>query len=74
MRTTLAIDDDILQAARCVADAERVSLGAAVSILMRRGLEIRLTFADDGLPVFDVPPGMPTITGEDVAEMLSDFP
>jgi len=39
MRTTLDIDDRVLQAARELAHARQISLGAAVSALARRGLE-----------------------------------
>jgi hypothetical protein len=38
MRTTLAIDDDVLQAARQLADATGRSLGEIVSELARRSL------------------------------------
>lgn len=38
MRTTLEIDDVVLSAARSLARAQGVSLGAAVSELARRGL------------------------------------
>ena len=38
MRTTLDIDDDILQAARELARRERRSLGSIVSTLARQGL------------------------------------
>lgn len=38
MRTTLDLDDAVLTAARNLARAERISLGAAVSRLARRGL------------------------------------
>ena len=41
VRTTLQIDDDVLEAARCIADDERVSVGQALSRLARRGLEPR---------------------------------
>lgn len=41
VRTTLKIDDDVLEAARCIADDERVSVGEIVSRLARRGLEPR---------------------------------
>lgn len=40
MRTTLEIDDAVLAAARAMADAEKMSLGAAVSALARRGLAL----------------------------------
>lgn len=38
MRTTLAIDDDILAAARALAEAEGRSLGEVISDLARKGL------------------------------------
>ena len=38
MRTTLAIDDDLFLHARRVAQERRVSLGAAVSDLLRDGI------------------------------------
>lgn len=38
MRTTLEIDDDVLRAARTLADQRGISLGAAVSALALRGL------------------------------------
>lgn len=38
MRTTLDIDEVVLSAARSLAQAEKISLGAAVSKLARRGL------------------------------------
>ena len=41
VRTTLQIDDDVLEAARCIADDEHVSVGEVLSRLARRGLEPR---------------------------------
>jgi hypothetical protein len=38
MRTTLAIDDDVLAAARHLAERERRSIGEVVSALARQGL------------------------------------
>jgi len=38
MRTTLAIDDDVLTAARAIAEQEQRSLGDVVSDLARRAL------------------------------------
>lgn len=38
MRTTLAIDDDVLAAARHLAEREHKSLGEALSTLARQGL------------------------------------
>ena len=38
MRTTLAIDDDVLAAARHLAERERKSIGEVISALARQGL------------------------------------
>ncbi len=38
MRTTLALDDDVLEAARALAEQRRVSLGEIVSELARQSL------------------------------------
>lgn len=38
MRTTVAIDDDVLAAARALAERQRRSLGDVLSELARRGL------------------------------------
>lgn len=38
---TLQLDDDVLEAARCIADDERVSVGEILSRLARRGLHPR---------------------------------
>ncbi len=45
MRTTLVIDDDVLAAARAVAERDEISVGAAVSMLARMTLT-----RDDGGP------------------------
>jgi hypothetical protein len=41
MRTTLTIDDDVLEVARGLAEARRIPLGKALSALARRGAEAR---------------------------------
>ena len=56
MRTTLNIDDEILEAAKSIAGERNLSVGAVLSDLARRGLQP----AEAGLrkrkgfPVFDV--------------------
>jgi hypothetical protein len=70
MRTTLTIDDDLLAAARSLAQARSESLGKAISDLARRGLEatprVRPNAGGSGFPVFSVPKGARPITLEDV--------
>ena len=74
MRTTLDIDDQLLAIARVRAQEQGVSLGAAVSDLIRRGLEVRRTRTKRGFPVFEAPPGTPVITSEMVARYRDDDP
>ncbi|SON63606.1 Antitoxin VapB39 [Mycobacterium simulans] len=72
MRTTLQIDDDVLEDARSIARAEGRSIGAVISELARRSLRPVGIVVVDGLPVFDVPPEAPIITDEDVARALEE--
>jgi len=41
MRTTLNIDEDVFQLAQALADAQRISVGKALSELARRGTQVR---------------------------------
>lgn len=68
MRTTLSIDDDVLEAARKLAEARRPSVGQVVSDLMRRGLVARMApyRRSQDLPVFAVAEDSPLITLGDV--------
>lgn len=72
MRTTVAIDDDVLDAARKLAAAHEQSLGKVVSDLMRRGLAARRGYpaenpaANEAFPTFEVREDSPPITLEDV--------
>ena len=58
MRTTLNIDDEILEAARLIAAEKKSTIGAVLSDLARRGL--RPAASDgrnrEGFPVFKVSP------------------
>jgi hypothetical protein len=75
MRTTLTIDDDILDVARCMAEARGITLGEAISLLARRGIpKFELKRGLSGLLFIDVPDDFPTITDEDVKRALADFP
>jgi hypothetical protein len=75
MRTTLTLDDDVLEAASKRAASLNVSLGKAVSDLVRRGLESSVPIEEvNGLTVFTPPKGAPGITMKKVREALGDFP
>jgi hypothetical protein len=74
MRTTIDIEDDMLNAAKHLARARSVSLGRAVSDLMRRGIQTDRSSKDDnGIPIFVVSPDSRPITLEDV-KRLEDLP
>lgn len=73
MRTTLMIEDDVLEAARSLAEAEGKSLGEVISELARRGLAPRPeTAAEEGFPVFSVSPEAKPITLEIVQRALEE--
>jgi hypothetical protein len=73
MRTTLAIDDDVLEAARSLSEAEGKSLGEVISELARRGLAPRHEDAtEEGFPVFSVSSGAKPITLEVVRKALEE--
>ena len=75
MRTTLTLDDDIMEEAAKRAEALKISLGKAVSDLARRGLQAAPPVHDrNGLIVFDPPKGSPKITAKKVKAALTDFP
>lgn len=63
MRTTLSLDDDSLMIARHFARSRRISLGKAVSDLVRRGVSrSQQTKKVNGLTVFDLPSDSPKVT------------
>ena len=69
MRTTLQIDDDVLQAARSLALAEHKTVGKVLSELAKKGLRPQLHEAvKSGFPVFEVPADAPPITLEMVKQ------
>jgi hypothetical protein len=71
MRTTLSIDDDVLEQVKDFAKGRRISLGRAASELIRRGVERPLqTHIVNGLHVITLPPGSPTVSSERVNELL----
>lgn len=74
VRTTVNLDDDVVEAARCIAAAEKRSLGDVLSELIRRGLSPRqVEFEEeDGFPVFAVAPGAAAITPDMVKAALDE--
>ena len=78
MRTTVRIDDDVLNAAKSIAASQDRTLGEVLSELARRGLEPRqprrtgVAGATGVIPVFDVDMHAPPLTPEMVREALDD--
>lgn len=74
VRTTINLDDDVLEAARAVARTERRALGVVISDLVRRGLVPQQPRIDDeaGFPVFHVRSGTAPITDEMVQCALEE--
>lgn len=73
MRTTVQIDDDVYTVARALAEANRLSLGAAISELARRGFAARpQPSTRSGFPVFSVRSDASPITLDVVRRALDD--
>jgi len=72
VRTTISIDDDVLELARQLAVSQQRSVGAVISDLARRSLRPTTIRIGGGFPVFDVPSDAARITAKDVAAVLDD--
>ena len=73
MRTTLTLDDDILELAARQSKLRGVSLGRTVSDLLRRGLSATTPSHDkDGLVVFQLPADSPKVTTDDVRRIETE--
>lgn len=73
MRTTLTIEDDAFTAAQTYAHARALKLGQAVSELILRGSADRLPIRKCGSAwVFELPPDTPTVTAQQVKDLLDD--
>lgn len=74
MRTTLNLDDDVLEMVRQYSEARSVALGKAASELVRKGFTTPTpTRIVNGIVVFDIPPDSPRITSERVQELQSEM-
>jgi hypothetical protein len=78
MRTTVNLDQDIIEIARSLAGARGVSLGKAISILARRGISVSVnpgkqSAADEGhFPTFSVSENTPEFGTAEVKQALED--
>lgn len=74
MRTTLNLDDDVLEIVRQYSESRSLALGKAASELVRKGfLSPTPTRMVNGVVVFDVQPDSPRITSERVKELESEL-
>jgi predicted CopG family antitoxin len=76
MRTTLAIDDDVLSAAKEMAVVENKSVGEVISSLARRALSPAETKAKrrNGVPLLKVRKGARRVTSELVQQLREELP
>lgn len=75
MRTTLAIDDDILVAAKVLAAQQRRSVGEVISDLARRSLHRPQGGGErNGVPLLSVRPDAPPVTLDLVNALRDDLP
>ncbi|MGB8384465.1 MAG: antitoxin [Dermatophilaceae bacterium] len=74
MRTTLDLDDNLLAIAKVRAREKGISLGAAVSEMMRQGLRVPRATSLSGFPVFDPPADAPMVTDDVVERHRDDDP
>jgi hypothetical protein len=75
MRTTLEIDDDVMQAARELARLKNQPVGRAISDLARRGLipqNLPTVQLEHGIPVWQHGPGAVPVTNELVRSLAED--
>lgn len=76
MRTTLKLDEDILAAARAIAEAQNKTLGDVVSDLARKGLTPppQSRKYRNGVPLMAVRPGARPVTFELVNRLRDELP
>jgi len=75
MRTTLRLEDDIMEIARSHARRHRITLGKAVSDLLRKGAQRNLeTDKKNGLKLVRLSKNSPRITSEKVEKLLEEIP
>ena len=75
MRTTLAIDDDILVAAKAMARQQNRSLGEIISDLARKSLRRPESCSErNGIPLLGGNPNTPPVTLEMVNALRDEVP
>lgn len=75
MRTTLNIDNDVLETVKAVASRDRKPLGTVVSEMLRRAVEPPATASRrmrNGIPLFPVAPNARVVSPDVVRELLEE--
>jgi hypothetical protein len=73
MRTTLNLDDDVLELLKDYAENRSVALGKAASELVRRGLEAPVqTRMVNGFHAVVLPVNSQKVTSEKITQLLED--
>ena len=73
VRTTLDIDDDVLQSAKELAAGRGKTMGQVLSDLARKALEPKTSYTTrNGVPVIPHRAGAPLITNADVRRWLDE--
>jgi hypothetical protein len=76
MRTTLTIDDDVLAAAKALADRQHKSVGEVISALIRQGLQPQSTGnreTRNGVLLLPTRPGAMPVTPELVSQLSDEL-
>ena len=74
MRTTLDINDQVLQRVKEYAAARSLSNGAAATEILERGLNARMGIRyENGVAVFDVPEEIPVVSLEDTLRLEDEL-
>ncbi len=74
MRTTLALDDDVISAARAIAERDRRTIGEVVSEMARRGMQPSPSPPKlrNGIPQFQRPKGAKVVVTMETVNALRD--
>jgi len=73
VRTTLSLDDETYRLVKLYAESRSLTLGTAVSELVRRGFTVRRpTRLIHGLRVFDLPPESPLVTTKGIRQLEAE--
>jgi len=74
MRTTLSLDDDLIPQVKTYAVSRDITVGKAVSELVRRGLHASIrTRVVNGFHVIELPAGSPPLTIEHIRKIEEEL-